>query len=279
MSYKTILAYVPSPGHARDLMHVAIPLAEAQSAHVVGLHVTTDIPVYGISGGEVPDAVFAEQRALLRKDADAVREAFDAVAGSTSVATEWRCEHVIYPSFERELIAHARLADLVVVSQKDNDPLDAWSDLSTRLIMQSGRPVLVVPRSGGTESVGKQVLVAWDGGRESVRAALDALPLLKAAEKVRIIVINPSEEQEGRSFVPGDDLAVLLSRHDVNVEVTVVVAPDTAVPNELLSRAADFGSDLLVMGCYGHSRFREMVFGGATREMMKTMTIPVLMSH
>jgi len=260
-------------------MSVAVPLAEAHEAHIVGLHVTTDIPVYGIAGGEVPAVVFEEQRALLRKDADVVHAAFEAAAKATNVPTEWRCKDVVYPSLERELIEQARMADLVVVSQKDNDPLDAWSDLSTRLILQTGRPVLIVPRDGTFKSLGKNVLVAWSGTRESIRAALDALPLLKSATRVDVIVINPSEDDRKKTIAPGSDLALLLSRHGVNAEVHVVTAPDVAVPNELLSYAADHGSDLIVMGCYGHSRLRQFVFGGATREIMRSMTVPVLMSH
>lgn len=279
MSYKTILAYVPSPGHVKDLMNVVVPLAESHEAHIVGLHVTTDIPVYGISGGEIPSVVFSEQRALLRKDADVVRAAFETAASATSVPTEWRCKDIIYPSFERELVDQARLADLVVVSQKDNDPLDAWSDLSTRLIMETGRPVLIVPRNGTFKSVGENVLLAWNGTRESMRAAMDALPLLQRAKTVNLVVINPTDEERKKAIAPGDELALLLARHGVNAEVHVDIAPDTDVPNELLSKAAEFGSDIIVMGCYSHSRLREFVFGGATREIMKSMTVPILMSH
>ncbi|MGI9406712.1 MAG: universal stress protein [Hyphomicrobiaceae bacterium] len=279
MAYKTILAYLPAPDRVPDLMNVVIPMAEKQGAHVIGLHIMAEVPVYGLVEMPMHTDLAAKQHAMRKSDAEQVRTAFEKACKTTDVATEWRCEDVIYPDFERVLSRQARLADLVVVSQKDNDPLDAWADLPTQLIMHSGRPVLMVPREGKFNGIGQKVIVAWNGSREAARAAFDALPLLKEADNVKIMVIDPTEDERKNTLSVGDDLALSLARHGVKAEATMDFAPDVTVPDELMSRASDYGSDLIVMGCYSHSRLREFIMGGATREIMNSMTVPVLMSH
>jgi nucleotide-binding universal stress UspA family protein len=139
--------------------------------------------------------------------------------------------------------------------------------------------VLVIPHSRRCTEFGKRVTLAWNGRREATRAAFDALPLLQAAESVRILWVNPQEragEPEGLSTT---DIVTALTRHGVKCEAVRSFAGDVAVGGSLLSGLADDGSDLLVMGAYGHSRLREFVFGGATQHVLKHMTAPVLMSH
>lgn len=279
MSYKTILVYLPAEDRVNDLMDVAIPMAKEQGAHIVGLHIMADVPFYGAVEMPMHTDLMSKQHEVRKGEARAVEKAFYEACRATTVQAEWRCEDVVYPDFERELAKQASLADLVVVSQKDNDPLDAWSDLPTQLIMHSGRPVLIIPRVGKFNGIGRNVVVAWNGSREAARAVFDALPVLKGADNVKIMVINPTEEEGKNTKSAGDDLALTLSRHGVDAEASAIVAEDISVPNEILSRAADDDADLVVMGCYGHSRLRELIMGGATREIMQSMTVPVLMSH
>jgi nucleotide-binding universal stress UspA family protein len=137
--------------------------------------------------------------------------------------------------------------------------------------------VLIVPRYGVFGTVGERVLIAWNGSREATRAAHDALPLLKRATKVTVLSIDPDHDSQRR--VPSADITLHLARHGVAAEADSTVALDIAVGDVLLSRAADLGADLIVMGGYGHSRVREMVLGGATRHLLQHMTVPVLMSH
>ncbi|MGI9405898.1 MAG: hypothetical protein ACR2O4_05965, partial [Hyphomicrobiaceae bacterium] len=250
MAYKTILAYLPAPDRVPDLMNVVIPMAEKQGAHIIGLHIMAEVPVYGLVDAPIYADMSAKQHAMRRSDANDVKAAFEKACKATDAPTEWRCEDVSYPDFERVLAKEARLADLVVVSQKDNDPLDAWADLPTQLIMHTGRPVLMIPRDGKFNGIGKNVIVAWNGTREAARATFDALPLLKEADNVKVMVINPDEEARRNTLSAGDDLALTLARHGVKAEATMDFASDITVPNELLSRAADEGSDLIVMGCY-----------------------------
>jgi nucleotide-binding universal stress UspA family protein len=137
--------------------------------------------------------------------------------------------------------------------------------------------VLVVPRYGTFDTVGERVLVAWNGSREATRAVHDALPILKLATKVTVLSIDPERDTGDR--IPSADIALHLARHGVAAEGTSTVGLDISVGDLLLSRAADLGADLIVMGAYGHSRMRELVLGGATRHILQHMTVPVLMSH
>ena len=145
------------------------------------------------------------------------------------------------------------------------------------MVLAAGRPALVIPYIGAGETLGERVLVAWDGGREAARAVNDALPLLERAASVGVLVINPSRGGHGEQ--PGADIALHLARHGISVDAEHLEARDISTGNALLSRLADQNIDVLVMGAYGHSRLREMVLGGVTRQVFQSMTVPVLMSH
>jgi len=140
--------------------------------------------------------------------------------------------------------------------------------------------VLVVPYAGKFERVDRHALVAWDGSRAAIRAVTDAVPLLRRSGKVTLAIFNPDSHGSAHGEQPGADMALYLARHGVNVEVLVQKTPDGLdVGNALLSLASDLGVDLMVMGAYGHMRWRELVLGGVTRTIMRTMTVPVLMAH
>ncbi len=145
--------------------------------------------------------------------------------------------------------------------------------------MQSGRPVLVVPRAGTFASVGERVLVAWKESRESARAVADALPFLRKASKVRVVTVGAGGEEDVREALADKGIAAWLALQGVECDVRREVAEDVDAGNLILSRAADFGADLVVMGAYSRPRLSEVVLGGVTRLMLETMTAPVLMSH
>jgi nucleotide-binding universal stress UspA family protein len=145
--------------------------------------------------------------------------------------------------------------------------------------MEAGRPVLIVPNAGVHSRVGERALVAWNGRREAARAVFDALPILRGASDVKVVWVNPQSERERAEDIPAADICTALARHGVKCEATEQVAPRGGVGETLLARAREMGADLLVMGCYGHARLREFVFGGASRHVLGHMPIPVLMSH
>jgi len=145
------------------------------------------------------------------------------------------------------------------------------------VLFESGRPVIFVPfiQKGGMKL--DRAMICWDGGRAAARAVADSMPLLKKANQVEIVVISdkPARQDE----VPGADLGQHLARHGLKVTVKRITSPDIDVPSTILSYAADSSADMIVMGGYGHSRLREFVLGGATRGLLESMTVPVLMSH
>ncbi len=199
------------------------------------------------------------------------------MAQARGVAHEWRHRALTDTDAFIDIVAAARTSDLIIAGgQGEDDPIGRWYDLPLRLIMETGRPVLLVPENGSFASVGERITVAWNHSRESARAAFDALPLLRSASVVRILAVNSPESGAAN---PSEALAASLARHGVNAEAAVANSTVHSDAEALMSELALAGTDLLVMGCYGHSRLREMVLGGATKHVLNTMQIPVLMSH
>jgi nucleotide-binding universal stress UspA family protein len=144
------------------------------------------------------------------------------------------------------------------------------------VVLSSGHPTLVVPYAGRFETLGERhILVAWNGSREAVRAVHDALPFLREARSVTVVAADLDED--GRKSL--DLMAEHLARHEISTDLEPTTAADISVGDLLLSRTADLGSDLIVMGAYGHSRAREWILGGVTQHLLEQMTVPVLMSH
>ena len=171
---------------------------------------------------------------------------------------------------------HARYADLTVIGQiAPDEPAVLPVDLPEHVVMGAGRPVLMGPYAGTFPTLGERAVVAWDESREAAHAVHAAMPLLEAATKVTVLTLNAEDDDDG----PARQLVEHLSRHGVHAEPSVMRSDDVDVGALLLSRAADLTADLLVMGAYGHSRFREIVLGGATREIFRSMTLPVFMAH
>jgi nucleotide-binding universal stress UspA family protein len=175
----------------------------------------------------------------------------------------------------------ARHADLAVLGQLDREDARTSVDRPPPedIALSVGRPVLVVPNVGSFGPIGQRVLAAWDASREATRAVNDALALLAGASTVTVLTVDPMVGREEHGEIPGADIALHLARHGVNAHIESTVASDIEVAAVLLSRASDLAADLLVMGAHRHSRVRELVLGGTTRTVLRTMTLPVFMSH
>jgi nucleotide-binding universal stress UspA family protein len=276
MGFKDLLVYVDSDPACDSRVDIAVALAVGHEAHLTGLHATGWPRFQGYLQVEVPPNFLDEQRRLLGERARQVEERFLERARRRGARVEWRVD-------EGDVVGtvklHARYADLTVVGQ-GLDLKDAPGELALlpeELALGVGRPVLVVPRYGTFDTAGERVLIAWNGSGEATRAVHDAIPILKRATKVTVLSINPDGEPEVR--IPSADIALHLARHGIAAEAASTSSLDIGVGDVLLSRAADLGADLIVMGAYGHSRVREMVLGGATRHLLQHMTVPVLMSH
>ena len=281
MSYKTILVHCNDERRIQALLAVGMTLGESFQAHVVGLSVVP--PVAVLSGGAPngPPIVLDEHCKVYLERNHVLRAAFDAAIHGRALVGEWREDQADAYGVAARVVQYASAADLVVASQRDPDwPWTEWLDVSDRLAIESGRPVLIVPHTGvGSGRVGDRVLVAWNGRREAARAVFDALPMLQRAKGVKVICINPQLEHEVTQGIPAADICAALARHAVKCEATEQIAPRRGVGDTLLAVAKEMGADLLVMGCYGHTRLREFVFGGASRHVLAHMPLPILMSH
>jgi len=213
----------------------------------------------------------AEQRAA------AAQAAFHAALAREGIAGEWRTSRVVATA---EAVVHARYADLAIVGQTDPDHQGPGAlPLAEDVLLDSGRPVLIVPYVGRFADVGQRVLVGWNASREAARAVNDALPLLAHATSVTVLSVNPVVGSTAHGEVPGADIGVHLARHGVKVAVETTQVSALDASDVLLNRAADLGADLIVTGGYGRSRMRELVLGGVTRDLLRRMTVPVLMAH
>ncbi len=278
MSYRTIVVHADRAANAEARIALAAAIASREEAHLVGAAMT-GMPRSMLAGRSYEGSgVFLAD--YLRRAEERVQQAleqFKAMADRLGVQTfEARSSN---DDEYAGLCMQARYADLVVLGQaaaaEDNEG-SLLPDLPDYVLLNCGRPVLLVPRTGRFPTIGKRVMVAWNGSVEAAKAVTAALPLLRGAEQVTLAVLGNSADTLGES--PGADIALYLARHGVNVEV--LRRPEAADPGKaILSLAADFNVDLLVMGAYGHSRFREMMLGGATRTILATATLPVLMAH
>ena len=274
-AYKTLLVPVDASERSARSIEVACRLGARFDAHVIGLYVqpTSYIPPELYAYGSTASlAQFEEQMQQL---ADAARATFDSASSRSSrCSLEWRaCKG----DAAAVVMTHARYADLVIISQMDPNT-EGTSNFVDTLLMSVHRPILLVPYVGNL-SMGTRILVCWNASHEAARAVTDALPLLQSASRVTVLTIDARPYEAGHGKQPGMDLALFLARHGVKADVKQSVSSGLDHGNVILSRAADEGSDLIVMGAYGHSRLRETILGGATRTVLRSMTVPVLMSH
>ncbi|HEX7055417.1 MAG TPA: universal stress protein [Burkholderiales bacterium] len=276
MSYRTIVVHLGADPRRRERLELAAGLAASFDAHLVGLFALSELLVPFVLTGNAGPVIESEMRRREEIAAQAKGE-LEAVAARLGARAEWRLAEGSPLLAVRQ---SARYADLLVVGQRDRDAAPGESMpgyFVEELVLGAGRPVLVVPYAGRFPRVGTRVLVAWNASREAARAVSDALPLLKRATWVEVVAFEP-ERMGDHGAEPGADIALYLARHGVKVSAARQNA-GIDVGSQILSRAADSGADLIVMGAYGHSRAREIVLGGATRTLLASMTVPVLMAH
>lgn len=280
MSYKTIVAYLDEPGRSESILGVARALAGRHSAHLIGLHVVPNVQVYAAAEAQMQVEVFEIQRREYEEVASGMAEAFATAMAGVGFGHEWRRVEEGSETIGDRVVEHGLVADLVITGQIDPD-VESRRRIGTpeRVLMHGGRPLLMVPYAGKFEDAGKHVLIAWNATGEAARAVFDALPVLIDAQTVTILSIDPDERDDRQHVASGEALAASLARHGVQATASATSSAGIGVGATILSRLADEDADLLVMGGYGHSRFSEFLFGGATRDILHQMTVPVLLSH
>ncbi len=279
MSYKTILVQVDQSAQSIERVKLAAALADAARAHLIGTAMTGISRVVFEAGAfNQHDPAFDHHVSALRQYADKSLENFEtAMEKQLGLSTESR---LLDDDAVGGLSLQARYADLVVIGQFDSSAgvPGLMPSFPESVLINCVRPVLVLPSIYRFSALPSHALIAWDGSLNATRAISGALPLLKLADKVSLAIFNPAERADAHGAQPGADMALYLSRQGVQVEVMI---RETSIDagEALLSLCADEGADLLVMGAFGHTRFRELLLGGATRHILDAMTVPVLMSH
>jgi len=277
MSYKTILVHADLSVHAPARIRLAAAIARANDAHLIGAAMTgISRFVYSDSAIDLERSVVAGYVDTLHEHARQALAQFEAVARGAGVASfEPR---LVSDDPEGGLVLLSRFADLVVLSQTDpgHQVPGVVRDLPEYVMLNVARPVLIVPYAGQCQRFDGKALIAWDASLEAARALGNALPLLRHASSVTVAQFNAGNGAE--LAAESADLLAWLGRHGIEAQV---FEQRTAIDegNALLSLAADRQAELIVMGGYGHTRFRELLLGGVTKTVLESMTAPVLMSH
>jgi nucleotide-binding universal stress UspA family protein len=274
MSYKELFVHLDSTERSDDRLEVALEIARRFDASVSALYAECDPFLANLASQNVHQ-MFADSAAR-------ARSLFDEKASGAGVSAYWETSISRRDSALTKAVAFgARHCDLAILGQ--HDPSEEQSgvpaDLVEQVVIHTGRPSLVVPRSGRPHGIGRRIMIGWNAGREAVRAVHDALPFLQSAEEVALVSINPRQEDRGHGAVPGADMARHLEAHGVHAKVETREIEGMSPMETLLSQGAEKGADLLVVGAHGHYGFPDLLRGSGTKHLLRHMTIPVLMSH
>ncbi|TXI78670.1 universal stress protein [Cupriavidus sp. Marseille-Q8015] len=277
LAYPNIFVHVDASTRSMTRVALAARIASAQQCRMVGVCATYTPQPWFYRMHHAAECV-QEDRDRRQREHERMRQRFESAIWERSVTAEWR---MLEGEPVANMLKEVREAGLLVMGQTDENDNDSFvaPQFLESMMLEAGRPLLVVPYAGEFHSIGTRVLLAWDGGRECARALHDALPLL-AGSRVHLLHANSAMRSLRVDATPAAHAVRLL--RDVGAEVETEYVPaanDLAIGEMILSRAADTGADLIVMGAYGHSRFREITLGGVTRTILSSMTVPVLLGH
>jgi nucleotide-binding universal stress UspA family protein len=278
MAIKTLLA-VTGPGLGKGDLRIAAYLCEQVDAHLSVLVVALAAPPpIGEYAATVSDIWF-EQRQEEMKELEKRRAAVSEFLGATSVSADLSSEYQEIAWADEAIGRRARYADLTVIGPELLSRDTLKEKAIEGAVFSSGKPMLLIPEGSKPTLRPKRIMVAWDSRLEAARAVRESLDLLKGAEDVRIVLVDPVESDTGHGAEPGADIAAYLARHGVKVTVDRLPSQGRSVASTLREHSVDMAAELMVMGAYGHSRLRERIFGGTTKSMLGKQTIPVLMAR
>jgi nucleotide-binding universal stress UspA family protein len=280
MAFKQILVHADDTPGCEARLQAALALAAACGAQVAALYLVAEPFLRASVGRHLPEGFVREHLAALEQAADARLAELAALAAAKGQTLETRRATGMLDRLPILLARQGRAADLTVVGPAGGD--GGGGDealLAEAAFMDTGRPALVVPPDWAGTLPPARALVAWDGSREAARAAGDAIPLLRHAGDVVVLVVDAHAAGPRFGDEPGAGLAAFLARHEVKARIKHVAGIAGGPGPTILAQAQEERADLLVMGGYGHSRVREMLFGGTTRHILDQTTAPVLLAH
>lgn len=273
MSFKGICVCLDNRPDAASRLSFALKLAKKHEAHLTAMYmIYVPISYYNPDGQWGP--IMSQWESEAKKAFELAKHDAEAQAKEEGVSFAWQS----FRSTElHKALASARAHDLVIMGQKASiySDTDFGSDFYEGFVLKLGRPVLYLPFQRTLPHKIERIVIAWDGSREATRAISDALPFLKLAKQIRTITIVEASKDDSHKV----DIKTYLSRHGLQMEQDQILESDKTPAEVLLKRSSELNADLIVMGAYGHHRLTELVLGGTTREILKEMNLPVLMSH
>lgn len=279
MAYKSLLTVLTDKDLAGTALDHLVALTEKQDGHAEALCLGVDRSQTGYYYAGANAMILQETITRAQSEAKELLQIAESTLGKTDL--RWSAEEgvVQLPDIGRHVAYVARFADLVVLPQPYGPDRGAELEPVVEAALFEGRaPVLIVPEKATPVPAPERIVVAWNESREALAAIRAAMPFLVAAKSVRICVIDPPEHGPERSD-PGGMLSQMLARQGVNCEIDVLSKTLPRVSDVLLRHVTDTDAQMLVMGAYGHSRFREAILGGATRNMLELAPVQVLMAH
>lgn len=273
-----VLIHVPAGKEPDAGVGYGISVGREFKAHVTGVAFALEPLVAPMYFGAVPGEIFTDFRREAEQTASGAMERFRNAAEGAGCTADGRTVTTTIDGAADAFGRLARVYDLAVVTQPHPDKSGPEAALLEAALFESGRGVLIVPYVHSKPIELDRVLIAWDGGRQAARAVAEARPFLARAKQVEILVVESGKSDP--KAVPGADLARHLARHKLKVELRrSVVTSDADIDATILNEISDSDVDLVIMGGYGHTRFREFMLGGVTRGIIGSMTAPVLMAH
>ena len=265
-------------GHPQEFAaDYAIAMGAAFGAHVAGVAFIYEPVIPGDMLGGIPTDLIEVQREENSKAAKAAVSRFEATAQAGGVSAETRIVDASVAGAADLFGRIARRFDIAVVGQARREQGASEELLIEGTLFGSGRPVIIVPYIQKEGLKLDRVLLCWDGSRPAARAIADSLPFLARAKSVEIVVVVGERDKSGE--ITGKNMRRHLARHGVETEIKHITASGGVAQSAILAHAADSGANFIGMGGYGHSRLREFILGGVTRGVLKSMPVPVLMSH
>lgn len=277
--YRRISVHLDHGFDCKRRTELALSQAKRHHAELVGIYASAAPPQYYYGESVLMSRTLNVMKELQAQNRGAVQNAFLEAAALADVPAVVRAGE---SSPSASVARYARTSDLVIVSQFNRDDVEAAheTEFVEQMLLTAGRPVMVLPSSGHFPVVGERVLLCWDGSREAARALTDAAPALRQATHLVVLTMDEGGASDKGETIPFEDLASYCIAHGMPTPDHVHRdIKGVGVGSTILNAAADHSADLIVMGAYGHSKFREWAMGGATASILKSMTVPIMFSH
>lgn len=279
MTIKTILTCLTEEATADALMRAATTLARRHNAHLIGLHTVEALMVYPGIAMHIPDTVYETYGTSQNEQSATLKAIFERHTHAEEFVSEWRLLKSESETAADRIVESARCADIVLMAAAPaDDDSNAHVHLVEAVIRDAGRPVIVVPLGFDADTLGRSILIGWNGTREAARAAHDALSVLQDGDTAHILRVNDSKHDADRDATT-NDLAAGFARHGIDTTLVHKTWEKPGVAAALNREAFEKGADLIAIGAFGHSRAYDFVIGAATRDLLRQTDLPVMFSR